>query len=89
MNTYSSSQAKRPSVATLLWAGGAVLAFALMGIALSAPDASDADRVATTPSTGPAVMQLNRIDHSQIDWDKVPANPDSAETSIAAYGSGT
>ena len=88
MNTDFLSQAKRPSVAKLLCGGGAVVAFGLMGIALSVPYASGADRVATTPSTGPAVMELNRIDHSQVDWDKVPAHPQDAGISIAAYEAG-
>jgi len=89
MNTAFFSQAKRPSIAKLLWAGAAVLAFASMGVALSVPEASGAHRVATTPSTNPAVMELNRIDHSQIDWDKVPAHPEEVGSSIAADAGGT
>ena len=89
MTTHFLSQAKRPSMAKLLWAGAAVLALTLTSIALSVPHASNAERAVARPSTGPAVIELNRIDHSQIDWDKVPTNPEAVGTSIAAYGAGT
>ncbi len=90
MNTsFSSAQAERPAIVKLLWAGAAVLALALTSIALSVPHGSGARRASATRSTGPAVTDLNRIDHSHINWDKVPADPKAAGTSLAAYGSGT
>lgn len=85
MNTDFLSQARRPSIAKLLSAGAAVLVLGLMSIALSMPQASGADRAAATPPASPAANKLNWIDHSQIDWGKVPANPEAVGTSIAAY----
>ena len=94
MNTDLMSRARRSSIAKLLWAGSAVVALSLTSIALFVPHASGVDRAAVTPHTAatpsaaPAVIESNRIDHSQIDWDKVPTNPEAVGTSIAAYGAG-
>jgi len=89
MRTEPSSPTTPRASSKLIWAGVGVLALTFAALALSVPEASGPDGAVATPSTRPAAMELNRIDHSQIDWDKVPAHPEEVGSSIAADAGGT
>ena len=90
MNTDLSSPATRRPWSRLFWTAGAVLAVAIGSFVLSVREAESSGQSGGTPSSAaPAAAEPSRIDHSQIDWDKQPANPEAAGTSVAAYGFGT
>ncbi len=73
-----------------------LLAAALMGLAaavvlepappLAAMAAGQTDAPPTT-GVGPVSAPVPFIDHSAIDWDRVPMSPDPSPLSVAAYGS--
>ena len=73
-----------------------LLAAALMGLAAAVvlepiPPVAviAAGQTAAPPTTelGPVSAPAPFIDHSAIDWDRVPMSPDPSPLSVAAYGS--
>jgi hypothetical protein len=90
MNADSSSPATRRSWSRLFWTAGDVLAVAIGSFMLPVREGERSDQSAGAPlSAAPAAAGANRIDHRQIDWDKLPATSEDGGTLVAAYGSGT
>lgn len=79
----------KPTRKSLPWlmAGALALAVTLI-VSLAAPPTPAAQPVAGAAVNPPAAstsMPAPPIDHSAVDWDKLPAEPDPSPLSVAAY----
>jgi hypothetical protein len=75
---------------------GRMLAFAVVvgiaaaaGLAARSPEGVDgATEISSLPPTGAGKEAAPQalVDHSSVDWDKVPVEPDPSQLSVAVYG---
>ena len=85
MRTESSSPTTARASSKLIWAGVGVLALTLTAFTLSMPAAQGSDHATAIPAKAPPDVEVNRIDHSLIDLDKYPVEPDPSSGSVAGY----
>jgi len=88
MDTLETPQGlRRRSASKLLWVAAAAAGLLLVALAF-APVVHGDTRQSVEADIAPMTTPVNRIDHSEIDWDKHIAEPDPSPRSVAAYGFG-
>ena len=80
-----------PSMSMLLWSAAGVLIVSLSA-ALALPTLQGVNRGSQPggrPALASALPETARIDHSQVNWEAMTAEPDPSPMAVAAYGFGS